>query len=342
MEMTMGKRIMTLRKQKNLTQEQLAEKLNVSPQAVSKWENDISCPDISLVPALAGILGISSDILLGIVPMTVPEPVPAEAPEQEGAADLNEADTNEKKKQWTWEFGTLVIDEGSGIGIALLFILVGGLFFASRKGLLPFGQPTLWGMIWPCVLLGLGVGSAVKERSPFGLGVGLLGLYYLLYNLGAVTAKLVWGDIWPILLILLGLNIITEKLWPKKRRFHKGGATRKNYVDVDGKVESDCAFGEDHNCFSGEVFRGGKVELSFGKGSLDLSGVTGVEPGAVLDVDVSFGEYELILPSHIRLEMKCNRAFGSIETTGNPDPNGESLLILMGDVAFGNLHIRYC
>ena len=332
--MTMGKRIMTLRKQRGLTQEQLADQLNVSPQAVSKWENDISCPDISLVPKLAGILGVSSDVLLGMAPMEQEKADPAsqtELPERESVH------SGEAKIKWNWSF-----EAGSGIGIALLFILVGGLFFASRKGLLPFGQPTLWGMIWPCVLLGLGVGSAVKERSPFGLGVGLLGLYYLLYNLGAVTAKLVWGDIWPILLILLGLNILTEKLWPKKRRFHKGGTTRKNYVDVDGKVESDCAFGEDHNCFSGEVFRGGKVELSFGKGSLDLSGVTGVEPGAVLDVDVSFGEYELILPSHIRLEMKCNRAFGSIETTGNPDPNGESLLILMGDVAFGNLHIRYC
>ena len=46
MEKTLGKRIMLHRKALGLTQEQLAEKLGVTAQAVSKWENDQSCPDI--------------------------------------------------------------------------------------------------------------------------------------------------------------------------------------------------------------------------------------------------------------------------------------------------------
>lgn len=61
---TLGKRISENRKAKNIKQEELAEMLLVSPQAVSKWENDISCPDISLLPKLAEILGISVDELL--------------------------------------------------------------------------------------------------------------------------------------------------------------------------------------------------------------------------------------------------------------------------------------
>lgn len=64
MEMTLGKRIATLRHQKELKQDELAEKLGVSPQAVSKWENDQTCPDISLLPQLAQELGISVDELL--------------------------------------------------------------------------------------------------------------------------------------------------------------------------------------------------------------------------------------------------------------------------------------
>jgi len=47
-----------------LTQDYLAENMGVSPQAVSKWENDLACPDISLLPALAGFFGISIDELL--------------------------------------------------------------------------------------------------------------------------------------------------------------------------------------------------------------------------------------------------------------------------------------
>ena len=61
---TLGKRIAALRREKGLKQEELAEMLNVSPQAVSKWENDQSCPDISLLPDLARILGTTVDQLL--------------------------------------------------------------------------------------------------------------------------------------------------------------------------------------------------------------------------------------------------------------------------------------
>ena len=64
MENTIGIRIALLRKQKELRQEDLAEMLQVSPQAVSKWENDQSCPDILLLPKLAKILGVSVDMLL--------------------------------------------------------------------------------------------------------------------------------------------------------------------------------------------------------------------------------------------------------------------------------------
>ena len=64
MEMTIGKRIAALRREKNLKQDDLAQILEVSPQAVSKWENDQTCPDISLLPLLAKTLGISVDELL--------------------------------------------------------------------------------------------------------------------------------------------------------------------------------------------------------------------------------------------------------------------------------------
>lgn len=64
METTIGSRIALFRRQKGLKQDDLAQMLNVSPQAVSKWENDQSCPDISLLPDLARILGVTADELL--------------------------------------------------------------------------------------------------------------------------------------------------------------------------------------------------------------------------------------------------------------------------------------
>ena len=64
MDMTIGKRIALLRKEKGLTQEELANAMGVSPQAVSKWENDQTCPDISALPKLARFLGVTVDELL--------------------------------------------------------------------------------------------------------------------------------------------------------------------------------------------------------------------------------------------------------------------------------------
>lgn len=59
--MDIGNKIRQLRHKAFLTQEQLAEKLNVSAQAVSKWENGISMPDITLLPFLSEAFGVSID-----------------------------------------------------------------------------------------------------------------------------------------------------------------------------------------------------------------------------------------------------------------------------------------
>lgn len=60
-----GNIIKNLRKQRNLTQEEIAEILNISCQAISKWETNTSYPDISLLPIIADYFGVSIDYLLG-------------------------------------------------------------------------------------------------------------------------------------------------------------------------------------------------------------------------------------------------------------------------------------
>ena len=60
-----GKNICNLRKQKGFTQEELASRLNVSFQAVSKWETGASLPDVATLPLIAKAFGCSIDTLLG-------------------------------------------------------------------------------------------------------------------------------------------------------------------------------------------------------------------------------------------------------------------------------------
>lgn len=61
---SMGEIISTLRREKGMTQKELAHMLNITDKAVSKWERDISCPDTQIIPRLAEILGTSVEELM--------------------------------------------------------------------------------------------------------------------------------------------------------------------------------------------------------------------------------------------------------------------------------------
>ena len=65
---TMGDVIAALRKEKGMTQKDLADQLNITDKAVSKWERNVACPDTALIPKLAEILGISIEELMSAKP----------------------------------------------------------------------------------------------------------------------------------------------------------------------------------------------------------------------------------------------------------------------------------
>ncbi len=80
MKKTLGTMISSLRKDKGMTQLELAEIMGVTDKAVSKWERDLSCPDINSIPKLAEILEISVEDLM------------------QGKTETKEQDTKEKRK----------------------------------------------------------------------------------------------------------------------------------------------------------------------------------------------------------------------------------------------------
>lgn len=67
--MNIGEIIKNRRKNRNITQAELAELLNITPQAVSRWEMGISLPDIAMVPKISEVLWVTADELLGIRPL---------------------------------------------------------------------------------------------------------------------------------------------------------------------------------------------------------------------------------------------------------------------------------
>ena len=102
MKKTLGTMISSLRKDKGMTQLELAEIMGVTDKAVSKWERDLSCPDINSIPKLAEILEISVDDLM------------------QGKTETKEQDTKEKKKNISRNKVDEIIDTVlKGIGIAM-------------------------------------------------------------------------------------------------------------------------------------------------------------------------------------------------------------------------------
>lgn len=328
-QQTMGKRIVQLRKEKGYTQEQLAEFVDVSAQAVSKWENDVSCPDISILPKLAEVLGVTTDELLGVKPIE-PHVV---------IVDSQSAKKNAGNKfTYAWESGI----KSDGLWFAVLVIVLGVAFLIQKAGNLSFG---IWGIVWPAVIIGFGLSWCIKRFSIFSLAVMALGVYFLLFNLRVITLALTWGIIWPSLLILLGLTIIYEAFGPKHRNWKKycnmNHESKSEFNEENGFIHYDCSFCDEERKILNEELTGGDIDLSFGKGAIDLTGVQRVSAGAQLKVDVSFGSFDLTVPRHIRLFVKSDKAFGSVQTVGEADPNADYSLTVVADVNFGSMNIRY-
>ena len=135
---TLGKRIMALRKAKGWTQEQLAAQLGISAQAVSKWENDVSCPDISTLPALAALLGVRVETLLG-VPAAGGEAADfSQEAGRQTADDASQAPLPSPRVDW------------GGVAFAVALILLGLSFILNKQlGL----SPDIWGLVWPLSLI---------------------------------------------------------------------------------------------------------------------------------------------------------------------------------------------
>ena len=102
MKKTLGTMISSLRKDKGMTQLELAEIMGVTDKAVSKWERDLSCSDINSIPKLAEILEISVEDLM------------------QGKTETKEQDTKEKKENISINKVDEIIDTAlKGIGIAM-------------------------------------------------------------------------------------------------------------------------------------------------------------------------------------------------------------------------------
>lgn len=118
---TLGEKISAARKEHGYTQEEFAELLGVTSQAVSKWENNASCPDIMLLPRISQLLNISIDELLG-------NAAPKANAEEEPKVDINKLSlkihiTGEGRKPINVSFPMSMVKKFTKLGTGISGIL---------------------------------------------------------------------------------------------------------------------------------------------------------------------------------------------------------------------------
>ena len=325
---TLGKRIAYHRKNLGLTQEQLAEKLGVTAQAVSKWENDQSCPDIGILPQLAEIFGVTTDALLG-----------REEPAKVAEVVTEEEKENKNKFEFQWDGG-----RRHGLNFALYVLVVGVLYLLSQ--LFEWGM-SFWDVLWPTSILMFGLCNLWPEFSFFSTGCVLLGGYFLVHRWLPLPENIDSGVIWAGLIVLFGISLLADALRkPKKPKYWvryngKEGKTVKNLLVEDGEFEYTGSFSEDNALITVEELRGGEARCSFGDYTLDLSGVKRVSDDCSLELHCSFGQITLLVPKKFTVMADNSTAFAAVEVEGCPNENPEGVIRLENSCSFGEIEIKY-
>ena len=340
MEDTLGKRISANRKRLGLTQEQLAEQLGISPQAVSKWENDQTCPDITILPRLAEIFGVSTDVLLGRE-----EPAREGTVHQAEVVDPAEEEKGSKTKfEFHWDGG-----KKGAFSFAVFVLLVGGAYLAAKLLQL---EMSFWDVLWPSAIIGIGFAGILYKFSFFNIACLLFGSFFLAKQFIPVPLPVDGGVIWAVLILLWGVSLLVDVMRKRKKgRFHihytdKNGNThtgeRREELDLEEDGFSyDASFGESTQKVTLERMQEGEINTSFGAYTVDLTGVQTVTPDCTLEANVSFGELTLIVPRRFMVRVDSSTSFAGFDIKGHPDSDPQGTICLEANVSFGEIQVVY-
>lgn len=332
MEQTLGKRIMYHRKRLSLTQDQLAEQLGVTAQAVSKWENDQSCPDIATIPKLAAIFSISTDALLGCTP--VEEPVNIHT------AEVIDTDENPKDGLEFYYDNS----RRTGLAFGILVMLTGFILLCSEIFQLTVG---LWSILWPSALLVYGIFGLYPRFRYFRLVCMLFGIYMLLSNLSLLPfTQLPSNLIFPIVLLIVGVYLLLDaRKKPHKPKFsfiYNGRNRLKKHFSIDGEYfQFEESFSENHQFIKIPLLSGGRISTGFGDYSLDLSGVEQVGKNCTLEISCHFGEMRILVPKQYVVHKDVHATFAVCSLIGESDVDTNGDIHIVGNVNFGELCIQY-
>lgn len=202
--MKISEKLIELRKTNNLSQEDLADKLEISRQAISKWECEEALPDTENLIKLSKIYNISIDELLGI------QKQKGEIKEEKEIKSIDEKDDDEDDEKSVTKLGTIksIILGLSSLVIILIFLLIGFLI------------PKAWGIAWIIFLFIPLIGSIIemiehRSVSKFAYPIFVTAVYLFLGMAG--TLDIIpnfngWHPYWILFITIPVYYICAEEI----------------------------------------------------------------------------------------------------------------------------------
>ena len=338
-ENTLGKRIAMLRRNQGWTQEQLGEKVGVSAQAVSKWENDQACPDITTLPLLADLFGVTTDELLGLKPIEPHVVILDKEPER----NEDHADSG------SFELRLDKVDQWGSICICIMAILISvTLILRSTTPLFNREGVNVWNYIWPIILFAIGM-RQVRRNIVFGISAMAIGVYEFIWFGWGVPFEIKWYVLLLVVAVACLVRILLKKLGviPEK--------AGEPFIEVNGKkptrvveysddgmfMTAELSFGSNEVVYPYDTIKGMKVETNFGDHRIDLRNIRHFVNDPVLEIEVNFGNVVVLLPDNVKLHKTSETAFGAFRVKGEPSSSADQIAYFRTEVNFGNLEIRY-
>ena len=216
--------------------------------------------------------------------------------------------------------------------LGFLLIAIGGLLVLDRTTSID-----AWALVvqwWPLILIVYGIADLIRGRSNTqGWVVLIIGLLFQAHKLNIIHRSH-WYYLWPFAIIALGLWLIISR--PRAAR-----VDRTNRSDV---LDITTIFGSSNEVLTTQSFRGGQAFVLFGDVDVDLRNVNFAVERPVIEINVFFGDLEIIVPRHCRVEFKPvailaevkEDLLDSYEESSKP----EATIYIHGTVLFGALKVR--
>lgn len=222
------------------------------------------------------------------------------------------------KKDYTKLFLGLII---VAIGLSLLFGQLG------LESIFGFSFTYLLSVLWPLIIIVVGLTIWSNNKNSFGLIVVGIGLFFLLNTIFNID---VWSLFWPILLIGIGLLIL-----------FKGSV--KSSVDKSSEdyLSINTIFSGSEKRVVSKSFEGGNLFVLFGGSEVDLRKAKIGKDGAHIEITTVFGGTTIFVPDDVQVISEGSALFGGWENQANaPTTQNAPVLRISGSAIFGGVEIK--